>query len=43
VKQSDELQLWDEECGESWAEHWVGMPEFVQFIEEAGGEIFFSY
>lgn len=35
MKQSgDELQLWDEECGESWAEHWVGMPEFVQHKQE---------
>ena len=34
MKQSDELPLWDEECGESWEEHWVGMPEFVQRKQE---------
>ena len=31
---SDQQRLWDEECGETWAEHWVGMPEFVQEKKE---------
>lgn len=30
MSSNSELRLWDDDCGEGWQEHWIGMPEFVQ-------------